>query len=148
MLARVRWMVLPTFSLEQMRLSGAHRLDQVVAERFRAWGTFVRMGGQERFPGQLDQILRDLGPCPPASQPDAACLWLAALLNPLPALGVAPEIRGHVLCRRGWDARQDALLRGLQPSLQNVERFAAFAEARRADSGEAPPEAIDVCRVS
>ena len=151
MLARVAWMPLPTLARAEMSCAahpGAseHRLRDAVAERFRTWGTCVRMGGFERFPGQLDQILRDLGPCPPATQPDAVCLWLAALLNPLPALGVAPEIRGHVLCRRGWSARQEALIRGLQASLQNVGNRAMW---RGYQSGNAPPrEAIDVCRVS
>ena len=38
-------------------------------------------------------MLTKLGPAPPPSEPEALGLWAAALLNPLPALGLAPEAR-------------------------------------------------------
>lgn len=48
----------------------------------------------------LDGVKLDLGPRPDArAQPTAFALWVAALLNPLPALGVAPELRASVLSR-------------------------------------------------
>ena len=52
------------------------------------WLSLVKAGGRERSPGQLDDILRDLGTIPPATSPAARALWIAALINPLPALGV------------------------------------------------------------
>ena len=147
MLARVNWLPLKRVSAAAVKQIEDQLKPQVV-ERFCTWGMGVRMGGLEKFQGQLDTILRDLGPCPPATEPEAACLWLAALLNPLPALGVAPEIRGHVLCRRGFAARNDALLTGLNASLQNVMHFVPIAHERRVRSGAPEPEPIDVCRVS
>ena len=45
----------------------------------------------------LRRVHTDLGERPPPSDPTAFALWGAALINPLPALGVSPEIRGRVL---------------------------------------------------
>lgn len=57
------------------------------------WCELVVSGGRERQPGQISTLLAALGPMPAASHPDERALWVAALLNPLPALGVALEIR-------------------------------------------------------
>eukprot|EP00976_Prorocentrum_cordatum_P061625 1176380-Prorocentrum_minimum.AAC.1 len=48
----------------------------------------VREGGHEREPDQLTDLYRDLGPLPPAEDCDDRALWVAALINPVPALGV------------------------------------------------------------
>ena len=48
-----------------------------------------------------------LGPRPPASAPMALALWAAALVNPLPSLGVAHELTqlsAQVLA--GWEERK------------------------------------------
>jgi hypothetical protein len=72
----------------------------------------VRSTGRERSPGHLAGVLSDLGPMPPAARPRDRAVWAAALINPLPALGVSLEIRPAVLCaastgegpaRRGWE---------------------------------------------
>ena len=60
------------------------------------WTTAVGQGWERRT-GQLEALLRDLGPAPEASQPERLGFWCAALINPLPALGVAPEIRLQAL---------------------------------------------------
>jgi hypothetical protein len=57
----------------------------------------VRVGGHERSPNQLEELFRDLGPMPPAEDCDDRAMWVAAMINPLPALGVAYEIRPAVL---------------------------------------------------
>ena len=43
------------------------------------------------------QLLADLGPMPEAEEADDRAFWAAALINPLPALGVAREVRPAVL---------------------------------------------------
>jgi hypothetical protein len=45
----------------------------------------------------LRKVRRDIGEQPSAKDPTLLALWGAALINPLPPLGVAPEIRGRVL---------------------------------------------------
>ena len=52
---------------------------------------------RERFPGQIDQLLIDLGPMPSSDDPSDLALWIGALINPLPAMGVAMEIRPALL---------------------------------------------------
>lgn len=126
-------------------------LERRTRETFREWGACVRRNGYERFEGQLEQILDDLGTCPCADAPEAVCMWLAALLNPLPALGVAPEIRGHVMGDEHWSVRFDAVQKGVEASLRTVSTPSArpgTVAAQRA--GEAAQEVrdIDVCRVS
>jgi Lon protease-like protein len=64
------------------------------------WKHLVVTGGWERFPGQLNRCLSELGPMPAATDRAGAverALWVGALINPLPALGVAPEIRPALL---------------------------------------------------
>jgi hypothetical protein len=56
----------------------------------------VRDGGHEREPAQLEAVLEDLGP-PPSEDPLECALWVVALVNPLPALGVAKELRPAIL---------------------------------------------------
>ena len=58
----------------------------------------MRSTGRERSPGHLAGVLADLGPMPPAARPRDRATWVAALINPLPALGVSLEIRPAVLC--------------------------------------------------
>jgi len=90
------------------------------------WQGFVRA---ER-PHQLEGILRQLGPRPPCTQPGAMALWAAALLNPLPPLGVAPELRADVLAAETVAARLQVVKRGLKASLEHL-RLLANSPARR-----------------
>ncbi|CAK9017587.1 unnamed protein product [Durusdinium trenchii] len=83
------------------------------------WQALVRA---ER-PQQLGKILQDLGPRPPASQPGAVALWAAALLNPLPPLGLAPELRAEVLTAGGPE-RLRLVRRGLETSLGHLQALA------------------------
>jgi len=62
------------------------------------WKELVVSKGREREPNQIQNILQDIGDMPPADQPMDRALWVAALINPLPALGVSLEIRPAVLC--------------------------------------------------
>ena len=100
-------------------------VDEMLGE-LDEWMALVRRNRHERHPGQLDTILADLGPrpslqeatwrcklssldaamsasCRPPRRSDFgvfildAMMYVAALINPLPALGVAPEVRPQVL---------------------------------------------------
>ena len=58
------------------------------------WIGLIREQGRETQEGQLDQVLEDLGPMPsPLQRPGALSMWVGALINPLPSLGVAYEVR-------------------------------------------------------
>lgn len=71
--------------------------------------------------GLLDNVLDDLGPQPPALYPTALALWAAALVNPLPSMGVALEMRGAVLEARDARERLAIVLRGVRRSIANLE---------------------------
>lgn len=102
---------------ERMERSDAleEELQQMLKD-LQDWQALVRL---ER-PQQLDAILRDLGPRPPATQLGALMLWLAALLNPLPPLGLAPELRPQVLAAPDAAARLAAVRQGLENSLAHL----------------------------
>lgn len=61
------------------------------------WKRLVHEGGYEQFPRHLAEVETELGPMPLPSHPSRLALWAAALINPLPGLGVAPEIRPIIL---------------------------------------------------
>ena len=70
----------------------------------------------------LDGVLADIGPRPPAyEEPTALALWIGALINPLPALGVAPEIRGRLLEATSAGARLAIAEWGVRRSLANLK---------------------------
>ena len=77
-------------------LAMAAALEPLVEE----WKTMVGTGGWERFRGQLGRLLADLGPMPAATDLDGVVersLWVGALINPLPSLGVSMEVRPQLL---------------------------------------------------
>ena len=80
-----------------------------LAELSQTWIAKVRENKCEKYPGHMRDILQSLGPLPPPGSPTARAMWYAALLNPIPALGVAPEIRPAVLAATG-DVRQQLLI--------------------------------------
>jgi hypothetical protein len=67
----------------------------------------------------LRNVLADLGerPC----DPTALAFWGAALINPLPALGVSPEIRGRILEAPDASSRLDILEWGVKRSIHNLD---------------------------
>ena len=97
------------------------------------WLGMVR--SYEQRPGQIDGILRDIGPLPPSGRRDgsgprpeeleALGLWAAACLNPLPPLGVAPEIRLRAIEETDTLARLRLVLSAAEDSL------AAMGASRR-----------------
>ena len=66
----------------------------------------------------LDAVQEELGPRP--EKPTALALWVAALINPLPSLGIAPEIRAAVLQAPGAEQRLRIVERGVRRSIANL----------------------------
>jgi hypothetical protein len=101
---------------EQEIQSDSASLEGLVAD----WQELVRSGGHEREPNQLELIQRDLGPIPPATNPDARAMWVAALINPLPALGVALEIRPSILSASTTAERVLIAKKGITSSINHL----------------------------
>ena len=59
---------------------------------------------------------------PDAARPSARALWVAGLINPLPALGVALEVRPGVLIADTADRRLQAAELGLRDSIERLSR--------------------------
>ena len=99
----------------------AELLWSAMAPQVDLWLELVQACGLERQPGHLEGVLELLGPAPPPSRPGALALWLAALLNPIPPLGVAPELRPRVLLSPSPDERLAVVYAGLARSLAHLE---------------------------
>jgi len=69
----------------------------------------------------IRKVKKSLGPMPSPTRPTAFAMWGAALINPLPPLGVATEIRGAVLEANGAERKLAVLQRGLIKSLNNLD---------------------------
>lgn len=69
----------------------------------------------------LRKVQQELGPMPSPECPAMFAMWGAALINPLPALGVATEIRGAVLEAEGAEKKLGVLERGLIKSINNLD---------------------------
>ena len=68
----------------------------------------------------LRKVRAELGPLPD-HDPTRLALYGAALINPLPPLGVAPEIRGRVLSATTAKQRLEILEWAVQRSLRNLK---------------------------
>lgn len=72
---------------------------------------------KERQPGQIDQLLESLGEIPSWEEPTDCAFWVAALINPIPALGVAKEIRPQILSAKTAEQRTQIALDGILNSI-------------------------------
>lgn len=119
----------------------AAELCTEVAAQVGIWCDRVRTGGWERTRSQLDTLLDHLGPVPPLEDAEMFGLWVAALINPTPALGVAPEIRRLVLTQTNTLDRLDTLRQALAQSIDHMAKMrrarplAALWRARLGDLG-------------
>ena len=59
---------------------------------------------------------------PPPSRPNVRALWIAGVMNPMPALGVALEIRPSVLTARSTERRLMLVDQGLRDSISRLQR--------------------------
>jgi hypothetical protein len=94
--------------------------SESLKELFLEWEQLVRNSGREIFPGHLDGVRRDLGEMP--ETPNARALWIAGFINPLPALGVAMEIRPGVLTARSTERRLIMADQGLRDSISRLQK--------------------------
>ena len=84
------------------------------------WKALVREGGHERRKGQLDLIESHIGPMPPSGEPARVAAWVAALINPIPALGVAYEIRPALLMARDTRGMLRVAREGIVTSIERL----------------------------
>lgn len=84
------------------------------------WLKFVRSRGSSRTVEKLQGILEDLGPMPQPEDADRLALWVAALVNPLPMLGVAHEIRPAILSAPDIAGRVQVAKDGIEGSIGHV----------------------------
>lgn len=69
----------------------------------------------------LQRVTNQLGPRPSVSEdPTAFCFWVAALINPLPVLGVSLEIRGKLQEAATIERRLRIVEMGLRRSIDNL----------------------------
>jgi hypothetical protein len=70
----------------------------------------------------VQRVMRQLGPRPsPQDDPTTFCFWVAALINPLPVLGVSLEIRGRLLEAPTVKKRFEVVETGLKRSIDNLK---------------------------
>ena len=102
----------------------AARLVADLDGRLDLWLRRCRAGGWGAS-ATLDAVLDDLGPRPAAAGPavdaEAYGLYAAALINPLPPLGVAPEVRLDALRATDSLARLRLVDRALALSLRHLD---------------------------
>jgi len=75
----------------------------------------------ERHPGQIDTLLGQLGDIPPAHAPSERAMWVGALINPLPSMGVAKEIRPALLVSKRAEERVQVALDGIVQSIKHMD---------------------------
>jgi hypothetical protein len=76
---------------------------------------------KEWTPGQIDQLLKDLGPIPSWEEPTKCALRIGALINPTPAMGVALEIWSKLLMAKSAEERTQVALNGIWNSIQYMQ---------------------------
>ena len=120
--ARAEWVADTPPTEEEARAT--HLTNLVLGRELRlaidTWVEEVQRRGKERQAGQLRRILNKLGAAPSASEPEALGLWAAAVLNPLPALGLAPEVRPSCLSCLESSQRLKIVLAALEVCLHRT----------------------------
>ena len=103
------------------------KLEELVDE----WTGLVRMGGFERQPDQLQLIRSHIGPMPPPEEPARRAVWVGALINPIPALGVAYEIRPALLMARDTHGMLKVATDGITLSIERLREGGGRGRGRR-----------------
>jgi len=96
----------------------AEDLEPLVDE----WYGLVRLGEWERIPGQLELIKSHIGEMPPRNEPARRATWVASLINPIPALGVAYEIRPALLMARDTLTMLTVATEGIRLSIERLRQ--------------------------
>ncbi|CAB9509139.1 ATP-dependent protease La (LON) domain [Seminavis robusta] len=85
---------------------------------------------RERRPNQIDQLLQDLGPMPSWKDPSECAFWVGALINPIPAMGVAFEIRPKLLLAKTAEERTQIALDAIWNSIQHMQGADRFEQRK------------------
>ena len=75
----------------------------------------------EREPGQISRLLEQLGEIPPPEEPSERALWIGALINPIPAMGVALEVRPQLLLAKTAEERVQVALDAIHKSIKHMD---------------------------
>jgi Lon protease-like protein len=75
----------------------------------------------ERSPGQINRLLEQLGEIPSSEEPSERAFWIGALINPIPAMGVATEIRPDLLTAQTAEERITVALDGILKSIRHMD---------------------------
>jgi hypothetical protein len=83
--------------------------------------TWIKLAKEnERTQGQIDTLLQDIGDPPTSEEPSELAFWVGALINPLPGMGVAMEIRPLLLMAKTSEERVLVALKGISESIQHM----------------------------
>lgn len=116
--ATARWL-----QEDPMPVAEAILLSEQLEPLVNEWVELVRDGKRERSTGQMAGVLADLGPFCEVESVDDRAFWVAGLLNPLPALGVAVEIRPIMLQATDSLYRVKLAHMGLTNSIERMKRM-------------------------
>jgi ATP-dependent protease La (LON) substrate-binding domain len=104
---------------DQYQLARAMSKARILPNLINEWIVLARH--HERHPYQIDTILNDIGTIPTCEEPTNLSFWIGALINPLPALGVAYEIRPSLLLAETAEERVDIVIEGIQKSIRHMQ---------------------------
>ena len=75
----------------------------------------------ERQTGQINRLVEELGDVPSCNEPSELAFWIGSLINPLPAMGVAMEIRPALLMSDSAEERINIAHDGLLRSIKHMD---------------------------
>lgn len=75
----------------------------------------------ERQPGQINKLIKELGELPDENEPSELAFWIGSMINPLPAMGVAVEIRPALLMSESAEERINIAHDGLMRSIKHMD---------------------------
>ncbi len=75
----------------------------------------------EKSPGQINTLIEELGNVPDENEPSEIAFWIGSLINPLPAMGVAMEIRPALLMAESAEERIQIAYDGLLRSIKHMD---------------------------
>ena len=94
-----------------------------IIRRYQEWEGLVRSNAWERYPNHMEEVRNIVGPIPePDKQPGQLSIWVAAVINPIPPLGVSKEIRLAVLSATNTMHRLRIVSNALDESLAIVRK--------------------------
>jgi hypothetical protein len=134
-IARVSWCVDPVTGDDygySEREAGAKHIQSTAAQLpglVEQWVAAVVNGGHERSLDHLTNVLDALGPMPQRNKPGEMAMWVAALVNPHPSLGVekpiAYDIRPTILKAVTAAHRVSIVVMGIKASIELMAEMAA-----------------------